>query len=109
MKVVQIDDVPRLRGLEHRGRTFHSRTILEGQPGTPGNFKFSLSELGTDYSGPRHRHNFDQLRRCTTVFLEAGERTLLRAGEATELLHYGLPDLSDMAAGALGAAAQAAE
>ncbi len=62
MKIVHVDEVPLLRGLEHRGGTFHSRTLVEGQPGTPGNFKFSLSWLGTDYSGPRHRHNFDQFR-----------------------------------------------
>jgi hypothetical protein len=59
MKIVQHDEVPLVRGLEHRGGTFHSRTLAEGTPGTPGNFKFSLSRLGTDYSGPRHRHNFD--------------------------------------------------
>jgi hypothetical protein len=62
MKIVQHDEVPLVRGLEHRGGTFHSRTLAEGVPGTPGNFKFSLSRLGTDYSGPRHRHNFDQYR-----------------------------------------------
>jgi hypothetical protein len=62
MKIVQVDDVTRIRGLEHRGGTFFARTMAEGEPGTPGNFKFSLSELGTDYSGPRHRHNFDQFR-----------------------------------------------
>ena len=48
MKIVHVDEVPLLRGLEHRGGTFHSRTLVEGQPGTPGNFKFSLSWLGTD-------------------------------------------------------------
>ena len=62
MKIVHVDDVPLMRGLEHRGGTFHSRTMAEGQPGRADNFKFSLSRLGTDYSGPRHRHNFDQFR-----------------------------------------------
>ena len=68
MKVVQFEDVTPVRGLEHRGGTFHSRTTAAGEPGTPGNFKFSVSELGTDYSGPRHRHNFDQYR-----YMLAGE------------------------------------
>ena len=62
MKIVGIDEIPLMRGLEHRGGTFHSQTTAEGRPGTIGNFKFSLSRLGTDYSGPRHRHNFDQFR-----------------------------------------------
>src|SRR5580704_7640454 len=50
MKIVAIDEVPLIRGLEHRGGTFHSQTTVEGTPGTAGNFKFSLSRLGTDYS-----------------------------------------------------------
>ena len=62
MNIRQIEDVPLIRGLEHRGGSFHSQTTAEGKPGTLGNFKFSLSRLGTDYSGPRHRHNFDQFR-----------------------------------------------
>jgi mannose-6-phosphate isomerase-like protein (cupin superfamily) len=62
MKVVQIDDVRRIQGLEHRSGTFFSRTMAQGEPGTAGNFKFSLSENGTDHYGPRHRHNFEQFR-----------------------------------------------
>ena len=62
MKIVQVEDVASVRGLEHRGGTFHAKTLVEGTPGSPDNFKFSLSRLGTDYSGPRHRHNFDQFR-----------------------------------------------
>jgi hypothetical protein len=80
MKIVQIEDVPLKRGLEHRGGTFHSRTTVEGTPGTPGNFKFSLSELGTDYSGPRHRHNFDQLRYMLEGESDYGDGSL-RAGQ----------------------------
>src|SRR4051794_34932308 len=80
MKVVQIDDVPLLRGLEHRGGTFHSRTPVEGTPGTPGNFKFSLSRLGSDYSGPRHRHNFDQFRFMLEGHSDYGQDGPLKAG-----------------------------
>jgi hypothetical protein len=80
MNVVQVDDVPLVRGLEHRGGTFHSRTLVEGQPGTPGNFKFSLSRLGTDYSGPRHRHNFDQYRFMIEGESDYGQDGPLKAG-----------------------------
>ncbi len=80
MKVVQFDDVPLVRGLEHRGGTFHSRTPVAGEPGTPGNFKFSVSELGTDYSGPRHRHNFDQYRFMLSGESDYGQDGPLRAG-----------------------------
>jgi len=80
MKVVQFDEVTPVRGLEHRGGTFHSRTTAAGEPGTPGNFKFSVSELGTDYSGPRHRHNFDQYRYMLTGESDYGQDGPLRAG-----------------------------
>jgi hypothetical protein len=69
-----------VRGLEHRGGTFHSRTLAEGVPGTPGNFKFSLSRLGTDYSGPRHRHNFDQYRFMIEGSSDYGQDGPLKAG-----------------------------
>jgi len=80
MKVVQLEETPEVRGLEHRGGTFHSRTIVEGKPGTPGNFKFSLSRLGTDYSGPRHRHNFDQYRYMIEGESDYGQDGPLKAG-----------------------------
>jgi hypothetical protein len=80
MKVVQFEDVTPVRGLEHRGGTFHSRTTAAGVPGTPGNFKFSISELGTDYSGPRHRHNFDQYRFMLSGESDYGQDGPLKAG-----------------------------
>jgi hypothetical protein len=80
MKIVQLEDAPEVRGLEHRGGTFHSRTTAEGTPGTPGNFKFSLSRLGTDYSGPRHRHNFDQYRFMIEGESDYGQDGPLKAG-----------------------------
>jgi hypothetical protein len=80
MKVVQFEDVPAVRGLEHRGGTFHSRTTAAGVPGTVGNFKFSVSELGTDYSGPRHRHNFDQYRFMLSGESDYGQDGPLREG-----------------------------
>jgi hypothetical protein len=76
MKIVQIEDVPSVRGLEHRGGTFHARTLVEGEPGSPDNFKFSLSRLGTDYSGPRHKHNFDQFRYMIEGQSEYGDGSL---------------------------------
>jgi hypothetical protein len=75
MKVVQIDDVRRIQGLEHRSGSFSSRTTAQGEPGTAGNFKFSLSENGTDHYGPRHRHNFEQFR-----YLIDGEMDFERDG-----------------------------
>ena len=39
------------------------------------------------------------LRKFTTVYLDQDESTNLQARETTELLHYGLPDLSGLTAG----------
>src|SRR6202011_4252961 len=80
MKVVQFEDVTPVRGLEHRAGPFHSRPTAGGEPGTVGNFKFSLSELGTDYSGPRHRHNFDQYRYMLSGESDYGQDGPLKAG-----------------------------
>ncbi|HEY2230785.1 MAG TPA: hypothetical protein VGI22_24210 [Xanthobacteraceae bacterium] len=80
MKVVQFEHVTPVRGLEHRGGTFYSHTTAAGVPGTAGNFKFSISELGTDYSGPRHRHNFDQYRYMLSGESDYGQDGPLRAG-----------------------------
>jgi hypothetical protein len=62
MKIVHADDVEWKRGLQHRGGTFHYRHLLNGAPGTPGNFQFNIGQLEGDFSSPRHRHNFDQFR-----------------------------------------------
>ena len=78
MKLVQADDIERRRGLEHRGGTFFSRTLISGKPRTPGNFKISLSENNTDHFGPRHRHNFDQYR-----FMISGVADFARDGKLT--------------------------
>jgi len=79
MHVVAIDDVARIQGLEHRSGSFFSRTPVKGEPGTAGNFKFSLSENGTDHFGPRHRHNFEQFR-----YIISGEMDFDRDGTLTE-------------------------
>ena len=62
MKLVHADEVEWKRGLEHRGGTFHYRHLLEGKPGTPGNFHLGIGQQDGDFVSPRHRHNFDQFR-----------------------------------------------
>jgi hypothetical protein len=92
MQVVQQEDVERKRGLEHRGGTFYARTLVHGTPGTPGNFKLSLSESGADHSGPRHRHNFDQFRfmiRGASSFDRDGVLKEGMLGYFPEGVHYG--------------------
>ena len=60
MKIVQGHEVEWKRGLQHRGGTFHYRHLLNGTPGTIGNFQFDIGQIEGDFVSPRHRHNFDQ-------------------------------------------------
>jgi hypothetical protein len=62
MKIVQGDELEWVRGLEHRGGTFHFRNLMEGTPGTIDNFQLSMGRNDKDFVSPRHRHNFDQIR-----------------------------------------------
>jgi hypothetical protein len=62
MKFVQGDQLTFVRGLEHRGGIFHSIILMEGEPGTVGNFQLSYGKIGGDFFSPRHRHNFEQIR-----------------------------------------------
>jgi hypothetical protein len=62
MKIVQGDQVEWKRGLQHRGGTFHYRHLLNGEPGTLGNFQLNVGQLEGDFASPRHRHNFEQFR-----------------------------------------------
>ncbi len=62
MKIVQGDEIPLVRQLEYRGGIFHSRRLLEGQPGTLDNFQLGIGVSQGDFYSPRHRHNFEQIR-----------------------------------------------
>jgi mannose-6-phosphate isomerase-like protein (cupin superfamily) len=62
MKIVQGDQVAPEPAVRHRGGSLQARILLEGTPGTPGNFQLSLGITGSDFISPRHRHNFEQYR-----------------------------------------------
>jgi hypothetical protein len=62
MKIVQGDELPWTRGLEHRGGMFHFRNPMEGTPGRRDNFQLSMGKSDKDFVSPRHRHNFEQFR-----------------------------------------------
>jgi hypothetical protein len=80
MKIVQADQLPLERGLEHRGGMFHFRRVLEGEPGTVGNFQFSLGQSSGDFYSPRHRHNFEQIRFQIEGTLEFGRDGKMKPG-----------------------------
>ena len=80
MKIVQADDIPLKRGLEHRGGIFHSRRLLEGEPGTLDNFQLTLGQMGGEFFSPRHRHNFEQIRFQVEGTLDYARDGALSAG-----------------------------
>lgn len=80
MKIVQGDELPFERGLEHRGGTFHFRRLMEGEPGTADNFQLSFGKMGGDFFSPRHRHNFEQIRFQLEGTLDYGRNGKLTAG-----------------------------
>ncbi len=97
MKIVHGDKVEWKRGLQHRGGTFHYRHLLNGVPGTLGNFQFNIGQLEGDFSSPRHRHNFDQFRfqiEGTMDFDRNGKMTAGMFGYFPEGAAYG-PQSSD--------------
>jgi hypothetical protein len=78
MKIVQGDALDWVRGLQHRGGTFHYRNLMEGTPGTIDNFQLSMGRNDKDFVSPRHRHNFDQFR-----FQLEGDLDFARDGKMT--------------------------
>jgi hypothetical protein len=61
VQVISLESVPLIERPHVREGVFQSRRILNGVPGTPGNFSLQLG-VTPRYYAPRHRHNFDQVR-----------------------------------------------
>jgi len=63
MRIVQGSQLPFIeRTNQPRGGRFRQRRLLEGEPGSPGNYLLQNSETFGDFASPRHRHNFEQYR-----------------------------------------------
>src|SRR5690349_17276031 len=92
MKIVQADELPKYRALPHRAGTIYFRDVMEGEPGTPGNFQLTLAESAGDFYSPRHRHNFEQIRFCLDGdldFSKTGKLTSGMVGYFPEGVSYG--------------------
>ena len=99
MKIVQSDELPWRRGLEHRGGIFHNRLVLEGEPGRIDNFQLSFGKMGGEFYSPRHRHNFEQIRfqvHGTLNYDRDGKMTAGVVGYFPEGVFYG-PQTQDPA------------
>jgi hypothetical protein len=61
IQLIELESVPLIERQHVREGVFRTRRILNGTPGTPGNFSLQLG-VTPNYYSPRHRHNFDQVR-----------------------------------------------
>jgi hypothetical protein len=60
MKIVHFDDNSWAK--DHPGGTMYFQHLLKGEPNSPDNFMFVLAKQDGEWSMPRHRHNFEQIR-----------------------------------------------
>jgi hypothetical protein len=60
MKIVHFDDNNWAK--DHPSGTLHFQHLLKGDPDSPDNFMYVLAKQEAEWSMPRHRHNFDQIR-----------------------------------------------
>jgi hypothetical protein len=92
MKLVHADEVIPEPAVRHRGGGLRARILLEGTPGTPGNFQLSLGETAEDFVSPRHRHNFEQYRVVLEGEYDFGRDGVMTAGMVGYFpagVHYG--------------------
>ncbi len=65
MKVVVAADAPAYYDKDNRSARSGAngdKLLLAGVEGSPNNYKLTLGSVVSEYTTPRHRHNFDQLR-----------------------------------------------
>jgi hypothetical protein len=65
----------------HRQGPIRFKRLLQGEPGSPGNFELSVIRSGVGYHTPRHRHNFDQVRFGLSGRFNYSPRRDLEAGQ----------------------------
>jgi hypothetical protein len=98
LQVISLENVPLIERPHVREGVFRSRRILNGTPGTPGNFSLQIG-VAPSYYSPRHRHNFDQVRYQIDGDFDFAADGVMKAGSVgyfPEGTHYG-PQSSDAA------------
>jgi len=90
MKIVPFDDTKWMN--DHPTGSIFFQHMLKGDPNSPDNFMYILGRQDGDFSMPRHRHNFDQIRLPIRGDMNLGRGVVLREGEVgyfAEGLAYG--------------------
>lgn len=95
MNIVSIKSVPVEEVPHVREGIFRTQKLLNGRPGTPGNFALQLVRTPDTYYSPRHRHNFDQVRYQLEGEFDFTKDGIMRPGMIgyfPEGTHYGPQD-----------------
>ncbi len=58
-----------------------AKRLLKGRTGAPENYIFNVSHSAGDYSTPRHRHNFDQIRFALEGDMRISANQVVREGQ----------------------------
>lgn len=83
--------------VHHREGHIAFKRLFDGEPGTPGNYSFTLVRIEGGYYTPRHRHNYDQVRWCLSGSIDYGGGRAVRAGQVgyfPEGTPYGPQDIT---------------
>jgi len=95
MRVSHAETTPFTAVRPARGGTIEFKTMLEGAPGTPGNYHLLIANTDISFKSPRHRHNFDQLRYSLEGPTHTGDNCILEEGDLAyfpEGTYYGPQD-----------------
>lgn len=83
MRVVNATKVKWHRNTAHirGGGGLRAKRLLKGKTGAPENYIFNVSHSNGDYSTPRHRHNFDQVRFALDGDMRISANQVVREGQ----------------------------
>lgn len=82
MRIVHADDVPYKKPRSnHREGEIEFKRVLQGAPGGVQNFEFLIAKTGGRFYGPRHRHNFEQIRLGLSGTLGKGKADTIAPGQ----------------------------
>ncbi len=82
MRVVHADEVPYKKPrTNHREGDIEFKRLMQGAPGGVQNFEFLIGKTGGRFFGPRHRHNFEQIRLGLSGTLGKGKADTIAPGQ----------------------------
>lgn len=98
MQIVSCDDIEWSEVSGHRSGNIEFKRLLMGREGAPDNFELALTRTHGEYTTPRHRHNYDQVRFAMSGKLNYAPGKELRPGEVgyfPEGTYYGPQQVSE--------------